>query len=109
MEINFEQYSIIIVNLDPTIGQEIKKTRPCVVISPDEMNRHLGTVVVAPVISSKSDYPTRVVATINRKRSSIAVDQIRAIDKRRIYKVKGKLKPETVIKLKSVIRMAYVD
>ncbi len=104
-----EQYTIVIVNLDPTIGKEIRKTRPCVIVSPDEMNRHLGTVVVAPITSSKNPYPTRIPVKVGRSKSQIAIDQIRTIDRRRVYKIKGPLKPEEIKQVKKVIRMTFVD
>jgi mRNA interferase MazF len=107
MEIN--QYNIVWVNLDPTICSEIKKTRPCVVISPDEMNKHLHTVVIAPVTSQSKSYPTRV--NFNNKKISgwIVLDQVRTIDKRRIIKVAGKLSTQTIESVKQIIRETYVD
>jgi len=83
------QYQIVIVNLDPTVGSEIKKTRPCVIISPDEINENLKTIVIAPITSTKRNYPTRVKASINNKDARIAIDQIRTIDKKRIIDVIG--------------------
>ena len=71
-----EQYAIVIVNLDPTIGSEIKKTRPCVVISPNEMNRHLRTVIVAPMTTTLKNYPTRVQVKFDDKIGMVAIDQI---------------------------------
>jgi mRNA interferase MazF len=107
MEIN--QYNIVWVNLDPTICSEIKKTRPCVVISPDEMNKYLNTVVIAPVTSQSKSYPTRV--NFNNKKISgwIVLDQVRTIDKRRIIKVAGKLTINTINKVKKIIKETYVD
>lgn len=104
-----EQYQIILVNLDPTIGSEIKKTRPCVVISPNEMNRFLKTVVIAPMTTSSKKYPTRVEIKHDNKIGWIVVDQIRTIDKKRIVKNLGHLsKPETK-ELKSIIKETFVD
>ncbi|MEK7254949.1 MAG: type II toxin-antitoxin system PemK/MazF family toxin [Bacteroidota bacterium] len=81
---NISQYQVAIVNLDPTIGSEIKKTRPCVVVSPDEMNRHLKTVVIAPVTSTSKPYPTRVKIILRGNENWVVLDQIRTIDKARI-------------------------
>jgi mRNA interferase MazF len=107
MEIS--QYDIVVVNLDPTIGSEIKKTRPCVVISPDEMNRHLRTVIIAPITSTSKDYPTRVLIQIRGNSNWIVVDQIRTIDKQRVHKKAGKLRKTEVEILKSVIKETLVD
>lgn len=103
------QYDIVIVNLDPTIGSEIKKTRPCVVISPDEMNRYLRTVIVAPITSSSKDYPTRVLVKVRENPNWIVVDQIRTIDKQRVHKKAGKLRKAEIETLKSVIKETLVD
>jgi mRNA interferase MazF len=107
MEIN--QYHIIIVNLDPTIGSEIKKTRPCVVVSPDEMNKHLNTVVIAPITSQDKKYPTRIRLTIDNQPNWIAIDQIRTIDKVRVMKKIGELSGREIALLKSKIKETYVD
>ena len=106
MEIS--QYNIVVVNLDPIIGSEIKKTRPCVVISPDEMNKYLNTVVIAPVTSQSKSYPTRV--NLKNKKTSgwIVVDQIRTIDKRRIIKIVDKLSSKSIEAVKQIIKETYV-
>lgn len=106
---SFQQYSIVIVNLDPTVGSEIQKTRPCVIISPDEMNLHLATVVICPVTSRSRNYPTRVTFDLDGKTNWIVVDQIRTIDKIRIIKSIGRLSPGPVSELKRIIKEAYVD
>ena len=85
------QYAIVLVNLDPTLGSEIQKTRPCVVISPNEVNKHLNTIIIAPMTSSLKEYPTRVAVNHNSKKGMIALDQIRTVDKKRILKILGKL------------------
>lgn len=103
------QYQIILVNLDPTLGSEIKKTRPCVVISPNEMNKYLRTVVIAPMTTSSKNYPTRVEIKHDNRIGWIVLDQIRTIDKQRILKELGRLsKPESK-ELKSVLKETYVD
>ncbi len=107
MEIN--QYQIILVNLDPTVGSEIKKTRPCVVISPNEMNHHLRTIVIAPMTTSSKNYPTRVEINYENKLGWIVLDQIRTIDKIRIIKKLGELRISEVKKVKSVLKETFVD
>ena len=102
------QYQIVIVNLDPTIGSEIKKTRPCVVVSPNEMNKYLRTVVIAPLTSSVKEYPTRVNITLQNKKGKIAIDQIRTIDKTRIIKVLDNLSKKEIENTKQTIRKTFV-
>jgi mRNA interferase MazF len=103
------QYEIVLVNLDPTVGGEIKKTRPCVVISPDEINHNLLTVVIAPMTTTSRKYPSRVEVKQNESISWIAIDQIRTIDKTRIIKLLGKLSSFEIKNVKSVIKEIYVD
>ena len=103
------QYSIILVSLDRSEGAEIRKTRPCVVISPDEMNLHLRTIVVAPMTTTSRNYPTRVRVRHDRKAGWIVVDQILTIDRQRIIKILGELSNTEIRKLKGVIRETYVD
>ncbi len=86
-----KRFDIFLVNLDPTIGSEIQKTRPCVVISPDEMNRHIATVIVAPMTTKGQAYPTRIVCQFQGKDGQIVLDQIRTVDKTRLVKCLGKL------------------
>ncbi len=107
MEIN--QYQIILVNLDPTLGSEIKKTRPCVVISPYEMNKFLNTVVIAPMTTSSKNYPTRIEVRQDNKIGWIVLDQIRTIDKQRIIKDLGHLTKSEINELKSVLKETYID
>ena len=85
------RFEICLVALDPTLGHEIKKTRPCVIISPDEMNRHIGTVIIAPMTSKGRNYPSRVECTFQGAQGQIILDQIRTVDKQRIVKRLGKL------------------
>jgi mRNA interferase MazF len=103
------QYDVVLVNLDPTVGSEIRKTRPCVIISPDEMNRHLRTVVIAPMTSKSHPYPTRVSVLHNNTNGFVVIDQVRTIDKRRIIKTLGHLAPDEIKDLKEVMRETYVD
>ena len=103
------QYQIVLVNLDPTIGSKIKKTRPCVIISPDEMNKYLQTVTIAPMTSQSRPYPTRIEVKHNSKKGWIVLDQIRTIDKQRILKVLDKLTSKEILKLKLTIKETFVD
>jgi mRNA interferase MazF len=103
------QYQIILVNLDPTIGSEIKKTRPCVIISPNEMNKHLNTVIIAPMTSQSKNYPTRVMVKHDNKEGWIVLDQIRTIDKLRIIKNLDSLTDKEIEKVKVTIKELFVD
>lgn len=103
------QYEVFLVNLDPTVGREIQKTRPCLVISPDEMNNAVGTVIIAPMTTKSHDYPTRIPLVFQEKRGWIVLDQIRTIDKTRIVKKLGVLKNAEINKVKSVIREMLVE
>ncbi|MGH8769653.1 MAG: type II toxin-antitoxin system PemK/MazF family toxin [Burkholderiales bacterium] len=85
------RFDVYLINLDPTQGREIKKTRPCLVISPDEMNRYIGTVIVAPMTTKGRDYPSRVSVSFQRKLGQIVLDQMRTIDKTRIVRRLGKI------------------
>jgi mRNA interferase MazF len=104
-----KQYQIILVNLDPTIGSEIKKTRPCVVISPDEMNRHLRTIIIAPMTTTSKNYPSRIEIKHDNKIGWIVLDQIRTIDKQRILKELGKLSKPEIKEVKAVLKELLVD
>jgi len=85
------RFEVYLVRLDPTQGHEIQKTRPCVVISPDEMNRHIGTVIVAPMTTKGRPYPTRIPLRFQRKSGQIVLDQIRTVDKTRLVRRLGKI------------------
>lgn len=106
---DLRQYQIVLVNLDPTIGSEMKKTRPCVVISPNEMNKYLNTIIIAPMTSSSKPYPTRIEVNHDRKTGWIVLDQIRTVDRRRIIKVLGNLSEKEFKKVKEVLRETFVD
>ncbi|NJK57828.1 MAG: type II toxin-antitoxin system PemK/MazF family toxin [Pleurocapsa sp. SU_5_0] len=86
-----KRFDVFLVNLDPTLGSEIQKTRPCVVISPDEMNRNIATVIIAPMTTKGKAYPTRVVCQFQGKDGQIVLDQIRTIDKIRLVKKLGQI------------------
>jgi mRNA interferase MazF len=107
MDIN--QYQIVLVNLDPTIGSEIKKTRPCVVISPDEMNKYLRTIVIAPMTTKSKKFPTRIEIKHDGKIGWVVIDQIRTIDKQRIIKSLGRLSVPEIKEVKSVLKETYID
>jgi mRNA interferase MazF len=107
MEIN--QYEVILVNLDPTIGSEIKKTRPCIVISPNEMNHNLRTITIAPMTTTNRSYPTRVKIKHNNKLGYVVLDQIRTIDKSRIVKKFERLSSKEILKIKLTMKEIFVD
>ncbi len=101
-----KRFDVYLVNLDPTIGSKIKKTRPCLVISPDEMNRYINTVIVAPMTTKGRDYPTRVACKFQGKQGQIVIDQIRTVDKARLIKRVGKIDAQTETKVLSVLGLA---
>jgi len=103
------QYEVYLINLDPTIGHEIKKSRPCLVISPNEMNHNISTVIIAPMSTKSRNYPTRVKLKFMQKNGWIVLDQIRTIDKRRIIKKMGVIETTTSQKVKKVIKEMLVD
>ena len=104
-----EQYTIVLVQLDPTVGSEIKKTRPCVIISPNEMNKYLRTVILAPMTTKLKTYPTRVAVKHQNKQGMIVIDQIRTVDKRRIIKSYESLKENEIAACKAVLKETFVD
>jgi len=104
-----KQYQVVLVNLDPTIGSEMKKTRPCVIISPNEMNKYLQTIVVAPITSSSKPYPTRVEIKHNKTKGWVVLDQIRTIDRQRIIKTFDVLGDKEVYKIKAILKETYID
>lgn len=103
------QYSVYLINLDPTIGHEIKKTRPCLVISPNEMNQNIDTVIIAPMTTKSHKYPTRVSLNFQKKKGWIVLDQIRTIDNKRIIKKLGKIGNSTISETKAIIKEMLVD
>jgi len=94
-----QRSEVWLVNLDPTVGREIGKSRPCVILSPDEANRHLQTVTAAPLTSTVKPWPTRVNCRFDGRNGQIAIDQIRAIDKERLIKRLGQLDTATIQRL----------
>jgi mRNA interferase MazF len=101
------RFDVYLINLDPTVGSEIEKTRPCLIISPDEMNRHIRTVIVAPMTSTTKDYPTRVNCRFKRKEGQIVLDQIRTIDKKRLIKKLGSIDSKTQLEVISVLQRLF--
>jgi mRNA interferase MazF len=85
------RFDVYLMALDPTLGNEIKKTRPCLIVSPDEANRHLATVLVAPMTTKEHGYPTRVPCTFQGKSGQIVLDQLRTVDKVRLVKRLGRI------------------
>ena len=103
------QYSVFLVNLDPTLGHEMRKTRPCLVVSPDEMNEHIQTVIVAPMTTTSRDYPTRVRLRFRNRQGWIVLDQIRAVDKRRLVRRLGMIGSRTAANVKSILSDMLVE
>ncbi len=102
------QYDLFLVNLDPTIGSEIRKTRPCVVLSPNELNNNLNTVIIAPITSTSKSYPSRLQTKSVKPYGWVVLDQIRTIDKKRITKKIGQLTPDEIRDCKSILEELLV-
>ena len=105
----FSRFEVYYVNLDPTIGSEIKKTRPCVIISPNEMNRNISTIIIAPLTSKLRNYPTRVPCRVEGKQGQIVLDQIRTIDKSRLIKRIDTLNKNTQKKVLNVLAEMFSE
>ncbi len=101
------RFDVYLINLDPTVGSEIRKTRPCLIISPDEMNKHIRTVIVAPMTTAGKDYPTRIQCKFKRKKGQIVLDQIRTIDKTRLIKKLGTIDPNSQIEVIAVLQRLF--
>lgn len=104
-----KQYDVFNVSLDPARGSEIEKTRPCVIISPDEMNKHISTVIIAPMTTKSHRYPTRISVCFKRKNGWIVLDQIRTVDKSRLDKWLGKIDDLAIKEVKSTMQEMLVD
>lgn len=102
-----KRFEVFLINLEPTVGSEIHKARPCLIISPDEMNRHIRTVIVAPMTTSGKDYPTRVPCKFQRKKGQIVLDQIRTIDKSRLIKKIGAVDPQVQAEVISTLQSMF--
>jgi len=107
MALVVNRFDVYLINLDPTVGSEIQKTRPCLIVSPDEMNRHIRTVIVAPMTTAGKDYPTRVSCKFKKKKGQIVLDQTRTIDKTRLVKKLGSINPETQLEVISVLQRLF--
>ena len=109
MAVVVKRFEVFLINLDPTVGSEIKKTRPCLIISPDEMNRYIRTVIVAPMTTAARDYPTRVRCEFQGKHGQIVLDQIRTIDKSRLIKKIGTVDPQIQSEVISTLQSMFAD
>jgi len=102
-----KRFEVHLVNLDPTVGREIKKTRPCLVISPDEMNAHLRTVIIAPMTTRRRDYPMRVSCRFQGTSGAVVLDQIRTVDRARLVRRLGKLSPKASTRVLEVLQEMF--
>ena len=107
MGVVVKRFDVYLVNLDPTQGYEIQKTRPALIISPDEMNRHIGTVIIAPMTTKGRAYPTRVPITFQKKDGYIVLDQIRTVDKLRLIRRLGRIDQRTAAKVLQVLHEMF--
>jgi mRNA interferase MazF len=105
----FSRFEVYFVNLDPTIGSEIKKTRPCVIISPNEMNHNISTVIIAPLTSKLKNYPTRIPCKVEGKQGQIVLDQIRTVDKSRLIKKIDTLNIIAQIKVLNILKEMFSE
>ncbi len=101
------RFDVYLINLDSTVGSEIKKIRPCLIISPDEMNRNIRTVIVAPMTTAGREYPTRISCTLKKKKGQIIIDQIRTIDKSRLIKKLGTIDPNIQLEVIAVLQRLF--
>ena len=102
-----KRFDVYLMNFDPTIGSEIRKTRPCLIISPDEMNRHIKTVIVAPMTSAGKDYPSRVPCNFRKKQGQIVLDQIRTLDKSRLIKKLGSIDSKAQLEVIATLQRLF--
>lgn len=104
-----KRFEVYLINLDPTVGSEIQKTHPCLIISPDEMNRHIKTVIVAPMKTKGREYPTRVNCLFEGKSGQIVLDQLRTVDKSRLVKKLGKISDDTQCEVLAVLSEMFSE
>ena len=109
MGVVVKRFDVFLVNLDPTVGSEIQKTRPCVVISPDEMNRYIATVIIAPMTTKGKQYPTRVICHFQGKNGQIVLDQIRTVDKNRLVKKLGQISQDEQKMLLDILAEMFAE
>ncbi len=107
MAVVAERFDVYLINLDPTVGSEIRKTRPCLIVSPDEMNRHIRTVIIAPMTTAGRGYPTRVNCKFKGKKGQIVLDQIRTTDKSRLVKKLGSIEPKVQTEVILVLQKLF--
>jgi mRNA interferase MazF len=107
MAVVVKRFDVYLLNLDPTIGPEIQKTQPCLVISPDEMNRNIRTVIIAPMTSAQKEYPTRVSCTFRKKQGQIVLDQLRTVDKARLIQKIGTIDSKAQLDVISVLQRLF--
>jgi len=103
-----KRFDVYLVNLDPTVGREIKKTRPVLIISPDEMNSHISTIIIAPMTTKGRPYPSRVSCTFQGKKGQIVLDQLRTVDKIRLVKKLGRIDKNTGNKALSILKEIFL-
>jgi len=103
------QYEVYLVDVDPTKGHEIKKTRPCLVISPDEMNHAIGTVIIAPMTTKSHTYPTRIELEFDGKKGWIVLDQIRTVDKSRLIQKAGRIQKIEIARVKEALKEMLIE
>ncbi|MDA0671136.1 MAG: type II toxin-antitoxin system PemK/MazF family toxin [Bacteroidetes bacterium] len=103
------RFEVHLISLDPTVGSEITKTRPCLIISPNEMNKHIRTVIIAPMTSTIKNYPTRVMTTFQGKKGQIVLDQIRTVDKRRLITKLGSISGSAEEKVLNVLQEMFTE
>jgi mRNA interferase MazF len=104
-----KRFDVYLINLDPTVGHEIKKTRPCLIISPDEMNRFISTIIVAPMTSKGRNYPTRVSCTFKGKKGQVVLDQIRTVDKKRLVKKIGVISKQAQLSVLGILQEMFAQ
>ena len=109
MDLVVRRFDVFLVALDPTVGHEIKKTRPALVISPDEMNAHLSTIIVAPMTTKGRPYPTRISSRFQGRQSQVVLDQIRTIDRTRLVRKLGRLTPSTQREVLSALGEMFAE
>lgn len=102
-----KRFDVYLVNLDPAVESEIQKTRPCLIISPDEMNRNIRTVIIAPMTFTQKEYPTRVSCMFQKKKGQIVLDQIQTIDKTRLIKKLGTIDSNAQLEVVSILQSLF--
>jgi len=107
--VGVKRFDVYLTELDPTVGHEIQKTRPCLVISPDEMNRNIRTVIIAPMTTRSRAYPTRIACTFNKRQAYIVLDQIRTVDEQRLVKRLGRIDRETQLRVLDTLAELFAE